>query len=189
MIYQAFLKRVLDIGLSAVALLLLSPVMALVGIAVRLEDGGPALFRQERVGRGGMRFRIYKFRSMAVNVGDLPSASAAALKVTHVGRFIRRTNLDELPQLVNILVGDMSVVGPRPALPSQEALTDLRRANGAMACRPGLTGLAQVSSYDGMPEDEKAAYDGTYASGITFAGDLWIILRTFAYLAHRPPTY
>lgn len=189
MIYRAFFKRILDVGLSAGSLLLLSPVMALVALAVRLEDRGPALFRQDRVGRGGLRFRIFKFRSMAVGVGDLPSAAASILKVTRVGRFIRRTNLDELPQLFNILLGDMSLVGPRPALPSQEALTALRQANGALACRPGLTGLAQVSSYDGMPEEEKAGHDGSYAAEITFTRDFWIILRTFAYLAHRPPTY
>lgn len=189
MIYRAFFKRLLDVCLAAVSLLLLSPVMVLVALAVRLEDAGPALFRQDRVGRGGLRFRIFKFRSMAVNVGDLPSSAASALKVTGVGRFIRRTNLDELPQLINILLGDMSVVGPRPALPTQEALTALRRANGSLACWPGLTGLAQVCSYDGMPETEKAGHDGRYASDITFLKDLRIILRTFAYLAHRPPTY
>jgi O-antigen biosynthesis protein WbqP len=189
MTYRNHLKRLLDVVLVGISLLGLSPLMAFVAVAVRFEDGGPALFCQERVGRHGHRFRIFKFRSMVVNAGDLPSAEASALKVTRVGRFIRRTNLDELPQLFNIFLGDMSVVGPRPALPAQESLTALRRTNGALACRPGLTGLAQVSSYDGMPEEEKAGYDGSYASEITFVRDLWIILRTFAYLVHRPPTY
>ena len=189
MIYRRFLKRVLDILLSGFSLLLLSPLMLLTALVIRLEDGGPALFRQIRVGRDGRPFSIFKFRSMAVNAGNLPSAQAGGLPITRAGRIIRRTNIDELPQLLNILKGDMSVVGPRPALPSQEQLTELRRANGALACRPGLTGLAQIRSYDGMPEEEKAKHDGEYASGIGFFRDLGLVLRTFAYLAHRPPTY
>ncbi|HJU84223.1 MAG TPA: sugar transferase [Holophagaceae bacterium] len=189
MIYRRFFKRVLDALVAAFSLLLLSPLMLLTALAIRLEDGGPALFRQMRVGRDGHPFSIFKFRSMAVNAGNLPSAQAGGLPITRVGRLIRRTNIDELPQLLNILKGDMSLVGPRPALPSQEHLTELRRANGALACRPGLTGLAQVESYDGMPEEEKAKHDGAYSARVAFLRDLWLVLRTFAYLAHRPPTY
>ena len=102
---------------------------------------------------------------------------------------IRRTNLDELPQLFNILKGDMSIVGPRPPIPSQQELTELRKANGAIACRPGLTGLAQVSSFDGMTVPQKAAFDGEYAKRISFVGDITIILRTFVYLLKPPPVY
>lgn len=189
MIYKKYLKRILDVALSGVSLVILSPLMALIAIAVRFEDGESALFFQERIGLEEQPFYIIKFRSMAVNAGNLPSAEASALEVTRIGRILRRTNLDELPQLLNIFKGDMSVVGPRPALPTQNFLTSLRLTNGALACRPGLTGLAQVSSYDGMSEEEKAMYDARYASNITFLKDLWIIFRTFSYLAHRPPTY
>ena len=189
MLYRDHLKRILDILLSGGAVLLLSPVLAITALAVRIEDGGPALFRQCRIGRGGRHFQMIKFRSMPVGVGDLPSIQGASLSITRIGRLIRRTNIDELPQLLNILMGDMSIVGPRPALKSQVVLTEMRRVRGVVDCRPGLTGLAQVNSYNGMPEEEKARYDGIYASAIEFSSDLKIILKTFAYLGQRPPTY
>ena len=189
MLYRDHLKRPCDVLLSGLSLLALSPILILTAIAIRLEDGGPALFCQQRVGRAGRRYRMFKFRSMPVNVESLPTAKASGLKITRVGQVLRRTNIDELPQLFNILKGDMSVVGPRPSLPSQEDLAELRRANGSSECRPGLTGLAQVSSYDGMSEQEKAKFDGEYASSISFRNDFRIVLRTFTYLAHRPPTY
>lgn len=187
--YDGAGKRVLDLVIGGASLVVLAPVLVMLGLFVRLEDGGPALFRQERVGRRGARFTVLKFRSMPVTSANLPSAAAGGLRVTRVGRFIRRTNLDELPQLLNILVGDMSLVGPRPALPAQEALLAMRAENGADRVRPGLTGLAQVSSYDQMPEAEKAALDGQYAARVSLLGDLVIILRTFRYLLSPPPTY
>jgi lipopolysaccharide/colanic/teichoic acid biosynthesis glycosyltransferase len=187
--YRRFGKRALDIILSGAALLLLSPLMLLVALAIRLEDGGPALFRQERVGRNRKPFRVLKFRSMPVNTGDIPSAQASTVKITRVGVFIRRTNLDELPQLINIFQGDMSIVGPRPALARQAELCALREAQGALRCKPGLTGLAQINSYDGMPETEKAAWDALYCAHVTLVGDVKIILGTFGYLLKPPPVY
>lgn len=187
--YRRFGKRVLDIALSGIALVILSPLMLLVALAIRLEDGGPALFRQERVGRERKQFTILKFRSMPVNTGDVPSAQARAFRITRIGAFIRRTNIDELPQLINILRGDMSIVGPRPALPQQEELCAMREKNGALRCRPGLTGLAQINSYDGMLDSQKAAWDAQYAANITFLGDIKIILQTFGYLLRPPPVY
>jgi lipopolysaccharide/colanic/teichoic acid biosynthesis glycosyltransferase len=187
--YQRYFKRPFDIAASSAALLLLFPILALTALAIRLEDGGRVIFRQRRVGRGGRIFTLLKFRSMPENVGDVPSAVAGRLEITRVGRFIRRTNLDELPQLVNILRGDMSVVGPRPALPSQQRLVDLRTATGAVACAPGLTGLAQIRAYTGMSEDEKAACDAEYASDITLWRDALIIARTVSYLFRPPPVY
>jgi len=111
------------------------------------------------------------------------------IKITWFGRFIRRLNLDELPQLWNILKGDMSIIGPRPSLVSQKELIGLRRKNGALDCRPGLTGLAQVNSFDGMSFIVKANFDAQYAAKITFLGDLKIFLQTFLYLAKPPPVY
>lgn len=187
--YRQFYKRLLDIILATIGLILVTPLMLLTALAIFLETGPPVFFIHERVGRHGVLFRLAKFRSMPVNTENVPSAIGVMLQVTKVGRFIRRTNIDELPQLFNILQGDMSIVGPRPALPIQENLLAIRINNGAAACRPGLTGLAQINSYDGMPEEEKAKLDGKYTSDISFIGDLIIILRTFSYLLHKPPVY
>lgn len=187
--YRTLVKRLIDLVAATVAAIIFSPILLLVGIAIRLEDGGPAFFVQERVGKDGRPFRLIKFRSMPVDTPNVPSARAGELRITRVGRIIRRTNLDELPQLFNIIKGDMSIVGPRPALASQEELLTLRRANGAMGCRPGLTGAAQVNSYDGMPETEKAEWDGWYAERIGFFIDISIIAKTFGYLLRRPPVY
>jgi len=187
--YQRFGKRLFDIIVSGIALIVLAPLMAVVALAIWLEDGLPVLFRQERVGQHGDPFVVLKFRSMPVNTGDIPSAQASKIKVTRVGAIIRRLNIDELPQLFNIFNGDMSVVGPRPALAKQEALCTMREELGVTACKPGLTGLAQVNSYDDMPDTEKATWDAEYCNNISFFKDLWVILRTFAYLLKPPPVY
>lgn len=187
--YDRFLKRAIDFVIAAVALVALAPVLLVVCVAIRVEDGGRAIFRQQRVGREGRLFWLLKFRSMPPDTGDLPSDAARHVRITRVGRVIRRTNVDELPQLVNILRGEMSLVGPRPALPTQTELIEYRRAAGALHCRPGLTGLAQINAYDGMPVSVKAEWDSRYAERVTFAGDAGIVLRTVRYLLRPPPTY
>ena len=187
--YRAVLKRPLDVVLSGLALVVLSPLLALIAVAIVIDDGKPVLFRQRRVGRNGEPFELLKFRSMPVNTGDVPKVAATTLQVTRVGRVIRRLNFDELPQLFNILRGDMSVVGPRPALASQEVLCALRQQSGASECLPGLTGLAQVSAYDGMPDEEKARFDAEYARTVSLVNDARIIFRTVGYLRQRPPVY
>lgn len=126
---------------------------------------------------------------MPLNTANVPSSEVSKIKVTPFGKFIRRSNLDELPQLFNILKGDMSIIGARPGLPTQVALVAMRREENVYSARPGLTGLAQVNSYDNMPESEKAAWDGKYVSDITFVKDFRIILKTFVYLTKKPPTY
>lgn len=187
--YQRFGKRFFDLFIVVSATLVLLPFMILIALLIKVFDPGPIIFKQKRVGRGGTVFDFYKFRSMPVNTGDLPSDKVGQVQLTWVGKLIRRTNLDELPQLFNVLKGDMSIVGPRPPIPSQTELTELRRDNGALQCRPGLTGLAQVSSFDGMSVPEKAAFDGKYAGSVSFFGDVSIILRTFVYLLKPPPVY
>ncbi|WP_445767928.1 sugar transferase [Rheinheimera sp.] len=189
MIYRAFGKRVLDIFVSLAALMLLSPLLLIAALLIKVFDPGPVIFCQNRIGRNGEPFVFYKFRSMPVNTGDIPSDRIGAVKIRPVGRFIRRTSIDELPQLFNILRGDMSIVGPRPPITSQIELIETRRANGALLCRPGLTGLAQICSFDGMTVSQKAAFDGTYARSVTFLGDVKIILGTFTYLLKPPPVY
>lgn len=187
--YPKYFKRIFDLVLSLTALIVLSPIMICVAAAIVVGDPGPIIFRQLRVGKGGKDFVFFKFRSMPVNTGDIPSGELGAITISAVGKFIRRTNLDELPQLFNILLGEMSIVGPRPSLPSQRELIDVRLGNSALSCRPGLTGLAQVNSYNGMTWEKKASWDGIYASKVTFSGDFSIILKTFSYVMRPPPVY
>ncbi len=165
------------------------PLLLIISLFIKVFDPGPFIFRQKRVGRNGVIFDFYKFRSMPVNTGDIPSDQLENIELTWVGRFIRRTNIDELPQLFNILKGDMSIVGPRPPIMTQYELIELRRAGGALLCRPGLTGLAQVSSFDGMNIHQKARFDVQYAQSISLFSDVWIIIKTFGYLLKPPPVY
>jgi O-antigen biosynthesis protein WbqP len=187
--YRNGLKRAIDVVAAAAVLLALSPLILLLGLAIKIWDPGPIIFRQRRVGADGRQFDFYKLRSMPVNTGDIPSHQIGEVRLSWIGRLIRRTNLDELPQLWNVLRGDMSLIGPRPCIPAQQDLIELRRGNGALACRPGLTGLAQVNSYDGMSVEAKAAYDGDYAQSLSFGRDAAIVLRTFGYLLKPPPKY
>jgi len=188
-VYARYVKRICDVALAIAATIVLAPVMAIAAVAILLDDGSPAIFKQRRVGLDGREFTVFKFRSMAIDTGDVAKARAQAARVTRVGRIIRRLNVDELPQLWNIVRGDMSIVGPRPPLSSQTVLIDLRQRNGAFSCRPGLTGLAQVNAYDGMTEKTKAMYDGQYAAHISVGLDLGIIMRTIGYLFRTPPVY
>ncbi len=152
-----------------------------------LDDLGPPLFTQVRVGSNDSRFVIVKFRTLPTHADSRPSARARDLQPTRVGRWLRRFSIDELPQLINVVKGDMSLVGPRPGLPEQLAQAEVRRANGAARLRPGITGLAQINGYDGMSEEEKAQWDGVYASRVSLAQDLAIMFGTLGYLLRTPP--
>ena len=187
--YSTHGKRLFDIAFSLMAILFLLPVFLLTAIFIVLDDGRPVLFKQGRVGKDRSIFEIYKFRSMKTGVGDIPSAKAPTHVVTTMGRILRRTNIDELPQLINVLKGDMSIVGPRPPLPSQLDLLRVRSEHGGENLRPGLTGLAQINGYDGMTEADKGMFDAEYSRKITFLQDILIILKTFGYLLRKPPVY
>lgn len=187
--YDPECKRAFDILASGVAILALSPVLLVVGLAIRVEDGTPVIYRQTRLGRDDRMFTIFKFRSMPTSTEIAPSIGMGSAKVTRVGRVIRRLNIDELPQLFNILRGEMAVVGPRPALPSQETLIARRAEGPARRLRPGLTGLAQVRAYDGMTEEAKAVYDNRYAARVSLIADIKIVASTVIYLFKPPPTY
>lgn len=187
--YRLIGKRAFDIFIVFITVILLSPVMILVFIMIKTLEPGPVIFKQQRIGRRGKMFLFYKFRSMPVGTGDIPSDRVCKIKLTWTGKMIRRTNLDELPQLLNILRGDMSVVGPRPPIPKQKELIDFRIKNGSIKIRPGLTGLAQINAFDGMSIAEKAEFDGVYSEDITFVNDIKIILSTLIYLLKPPPTY
>ena len=176
-----YFKRFLDIVLSAAALLVLSPVLLIVAIAIKMDSKGPVLFKQKRVAKGKEHFQILKFRTMYADVPkDVPTHLLADpdSKITKIGRFLRKSSLDELPQIWNILVGEMSIIGPRPALWNQFDLIAERDKYGANDVRPGLTGLAQVMGRDELPIEVKAKYDGEYAQNITFANDVKIFFKT-----------
>jgi len=183
------MKRFFDVLVSVLVILIFSPFWLMIGIFIKLYDGGPVIFRQQRIGKDGIEFNFMKFRSMPVNTLNVVSTQTAVLKVTPIGKFIRRTNLDEIPQFVNVLKGDMSIIGPRPSLPSQASLIAMRKQNGAIKLRPGLTGWAQVNAYDYMPEEEKARLDGEYYQKIGLVIDLKIIFGTIKYFIKKPPVY
>lgn len=188
-IYERAGKRILDLFIALWALIVLSPVLLIAAVLIVVDDGYPFLFRQRRVGVTETPFTLLKLRTMHGGTPHMVSTRANPAMVTRVGSILRRTNADEIPQFFNVLRGEMSVVGPRPALPSQDRLIALRIASGANRCRPGLTGLAQVNSYDGMPEEEKARFDADYCQRVSFRSDLTILLRTAGYLLRRPPVY
>jgi O-antigen biosynthesis protein WbqP len=183
------IKRLGDILLAILLLLLLLPIYILLALIIRLQDGGSAIFKHKRVGRNGQEFLFFKFRSMPISTPNVESRDTQKLQITPFGKFIRRTNLDELPQFYNVLKGDMSFIGPRPPIPSQKKLIEMRRANGALALQPGLTGWAQVNAYDGMPPEQKAAFDGEYAQRLSLGMDLLILVKTAVYFTKNPPTY
>jgi O-antigen biosynthesis protein WbqP len=182
-------KRAVDLAIVLLALFVLFPILVLTVLLIVLDDGRPVLYLQDRIGKGMATFRIYKFRSMRKGTASMTSVAASSDAITRVGKVIRRTNIDELPQLLNILRGEMSIVGPRPALPSQEVLLSEREASGVVDLRPGLTGLAQVRAFDGMSEKEKADWDAQYAENVTLFNDIKIILQTVAYLFRKQPVY
>ncbi len=173
-------KRSLDVLGALAGLLVAAPVMLAVAVAIRLDSPGPALFRQRRIGRGSRPFVIVKFRTMRVGTPDLAShlMGPNSSRLTRLGGFLRRTSVDELPQLWNVLTGDMSLVGPRPALHNQDDLIALRREAGVDALRPGITGWAQIHGRDELTVEEKVRHDRWYLEHASFGLDLSILLRT-----------
>jgi lipopolysaccharide/colanic/teichoic acid biosynthesis glycosyltransferase len=199
-----FAKRALDVIGSTIGLVLTSPVLALVALAVKLESPGPVLFRQQRLGLGGRPFTLYKFRSMHLSAeqsrhrdhvrdlirGDGPQTASSAAwvpipldrRVTRLGAFLRRSHLDELPQLINIARGDMSLVGPRPPIPYEVEVYEpwhLRR----LSVIPGLTGLWQATGWGRLSFDEGVALDLAYIDRRSFWFDFGLILRTLWQIA------
>jgi len=168
-------KRLIDIVLSFIALILLSPVFLLIAIAIKIDSKGPVLFKQKRVGIHKSHFYILKFRTMRI---DAPKDCPTHLLenpdqwITRVGKFLRKTSLDELPQIWNIFVGQMSIIGPRPALWNQYDLIEERDKYGANDIRPGLTGWAQINGRNELPIEVKAKLDGEYVKKMSFKMDV-----------------
>lgn len=179
--YTAFVKRCVDFVLSLMAIIVLSPVLLALAIWIRCDSKGPVLFCQKRVGKNKTYFQILKFRTMYADTPkDVPThlLQNPEARITHAGRFLRKTSLDELPQIFNIFVGQMSIVGPRPALWNQDDLIAERDKYGANALVPGLTGYAQINGRDELPIAVKAKLDGYYAEHIGPVLDIKIFFKT-----------
>ena len=179
--YKRHVKRALDFLAALIALIALAVPGGLIALAIKADSRGPVFFRQKRVGKDKTYFMILKFRTMRVDTPkDVPThlLTDPYAFITRSGRFLRRTSLDELPQLINILRGEMSFVGPRPALWNQFDLIARRDTAGVNELRPGLTGWAQVNGRDELPIEVKARLDGEYAQNLSFSMDLRCVLRT-----------
>src|SRR5690554_8187224 len=162
-------KRLMDFFISLVGLIILLPFFIIIIVAIKLNSRGPILFKQKRVGKNKKHFNIYKFRTMRIDTpSDMPThmLDNPDQWITKVGKFLRKTSLDELPQIFNIIKGDMSIVGPRPALWNQYDLIEERDKYGANDVPPGLTGWAQINGRDALEIEDKAVYDGYYTKNI-----------------------
>lgn len=177
-----YLKRPFDLVLAIISLIILSPLLLVISLIVKFTSKGKILFKQRRIGKDNLEFYIFKFRTMNV---DTPDNVATHLLedpdkyITKFGKFLRRTSLDELPQLLNILKGEMSFVGPRPALYNQDDLKEERDKFNVNSLIPGLTGWAQINGRDELPIQEKVKYDAEYLRSVSFVFDVKIIFRTF----------
>lgn len=175
-------KRILDFLLALVGLIVLAIPMVLITTVLKLTSPRePVLFRHERVGKGGKKFMLWKFRSMKSSAPKYMAAGYFANSeqyITRLGRFLRSTSLDELPQLVQVLTGKMSLIGPRPLIPQEETVHELRKEYGVYQLRPGLTGWAQVNGRDLVTDEDKAAYDREYLENVSFAMDWKIFWMT-----------
>ena len=173
-------KRTMDIVSSLVGLILLSPLFLLVAILIKLDSKGPIIFKQIRIGKNSKPFYIYKFRSMKIDAPNLSTEEFinASDFTTKVGKFIRKTSIDELPQLVNILKGDMSIVGPRPVIEREVRLLELRKECNVDSILTGITGLAQINGRDNIDDYEKVKYDFEYLSKRNLVLDIKIIINT-----------
>lgn len=179
----SFVKRTFDVCVSAAALVMLSPIFLILALIIKLDSQGSIIFSQNRVGKNGNLFKIYKFRTMKVTA---PHETATAdlsdpyAYITRVGKILRKTSLDELPQLFNVFKGDMSLVGPRPLIKSESDVHKLRMREGVYDVRPGVTGWAQVNGRDCVPAEEKVYFDKQYVIKRSIAFDVLILFKTVA---------
>ncbi len=182
--YRKYIKRILDFALSFIALIILSPIMLIVAILVRIKLGSPVIFKQKRPGLNEKIFTMYKFRTMTDKKDKLGELLPDSERLTKFGKCLRSTSLDELPELLNILKGDMSIVGPRPLLVEYLALyNDEQRHRHDI--KPGLTGLAQVNGRNAITWEQKFKYDYYYSKNVTFFNDIQIFIKTFGKVFER----
>ncbi len=180
-------KRLFDLIFSLILTVLLAPFLLLIALLIRLESKGSPIFAQKRVGQHSKPFTIYKFRTMRIDTPDVPTNEFDDRDkyITKMGKFLRVTSLDELPQLFNILKGDMSFVGPRPPLFSQEELVENRKKYGVDKFKPGITGWAQINGRDDIDDQQKFEYDLYYKKNYSLRLDLKIIFKTFLQVIKR----
>ena len=171
------MKRFFDFTISLFALIVLSPLFLIVSLGILISDGTPILFRQKRVGKNNELFTIYKFRTMKNGTENTPSGllEDAEAKITGPGKFLRATSIDELPQLFNILNGTMSLIGPRPLIPEEEEIRELRKKYNVYSVRPGITGWAQINGRDNISIENKALLDKEYVE----KQSLWFDIKIF----------
>lgn len=175
------LKRIIDIVLSVITFIILLPFFVIFAIIIKIESKGLIIFKQERIGKNKKHFNIYKFRTMRTDTPkDMPThmLKNPDMYITKFGKFMRKTSIDELPQIINIIKGQMSIIGPRPALWNQDDLIEERDKYNANSIRPGLTGWAQVNGRDELEIPIKAKYDGEYVEKMSFLFDIKIFLKT-----------
>ena len=173
-----FIKRTFDILVSLFMLILLIIPFIIIGIISLIRQGSPIFLKQSRYGKGGKLFKIIKFRTMKKDAPVVPSNDIAEKYITDWGRFLRKTSIDELPQLFNVLKGDMSLVGPRPLVPEEEEIHNLRKENKIYTVRPGITGWAQINGRDNVSIEEKTRLDKEYVDNQSLGFDLKIMVRS-----------
>ena len=180
--YKNFIKRVLDIILSFIMIVILIIPIILIALLILITDPGPVFFKQKRFGKNKKLFKILKFRTMKVDTPDIPTDKLKNPEqyITKIGKILRKTSLDELPQIFNIFIGQMSFIGPRPALWNQNELIELRDKVKANNVRPGLSGWAQINGRDNISEKKKAELDGEYMKKISFTFDIKCFFGTFS---------
>lgn len=180
MLYRNYFKRLIDMLVAALVLIIGCIPMLIVTIIVKITSPGPVFFKQRRYGLNSEPFNMYKFRSMSERAPELANQNFADMDayITPVGSFLRKTSIDELPQLINVFLGKMSLIGPRPLADTDRKALDLRREFGADQVRPGITGLAQVNGRNNISDVEKAEYDTEYAQHVTARNDFAIVVQT-----------
>ena len=181
------MKRIFDFTASLLLLIILSPVFLIVSLLILIDSGSPVIFRQYRVGKDNKLFYVYKFRTMKKNTRNAATADLAEAEscITKSGRILRKTSIDELPQLFNILIGNMSFVGPRPLIPEEKEIRRLRAEYGVFSVKPGMTGLAQVNGRDMLSIEEKALFDKEYVEKQSFWFDIKILFKTVLVVLKR----
>lgn len=186
-LYKNYIKRAFDFLLATFFLIVLMPVLFVVYAILRVITKDSVIYQQNRVGQYGEVFQIYKFRTMPKGTPILVGKQRAKIRnrVSKFAKFLRSTSIDELPQLVNVIKGDMSLIGPRPVVPQEYELIQLRKKSGANNVKPGLTGLAQVNGRKQLNNIEKAKFDAMYADHVTFKADILIVLRTLPIIIER----